>query len=331
MANTANYETNIARLKDTYKRYTVSRIIANPLDNLLELEIPALIPEKFFVEISLYSLANNNVVFNTTIDNQADPSIFTVTTLQYSDGGSRRLIFIDFSKLPTVIEVPDGRFEVVLNFFVPEIGNQNTYPLILNTVSPSRTEIEVKLAPQYKTPQSASLLTTFASPQINAQWALDALKYICNQSQSLNPNIPTEKTALTFDIVEQFLPTTTVTAINNPSALPIFTASIKDTTQAILNGTYRYASSSLATQLHQSTRITDTLFYTIVSSSLSRAVKDQEETGPEFTLDRTETSGTTGVAVTSAAAATNGTAGTSGTVGTSGTTGLSGRTRRGSE
>jgi len=288
MANTFNYETNIARLKDSYNKFSVSRIISNPLDNLLETEIPASFPEIFIVEITLYSLANNSVVFNTKIDNQVEPRLFTVTTLQYSDGTSRRLVFIDFSKLPLSIEVPDGRFEVVLNFYLPEIGNATTSSLILNRISPSRTEVEVKLAPQYKTPQSASLLTTFASPQINAQWALDALKYICNQSQSLNPNIPTEKTALTFDIVEQFLPVTTVTALNNPSTLPTFTASIKNTTQAILNGTYNYASASLATQLNQTTRVTDTIFYAIVSSSLSKAVKDQAQVGPEVTINKVE-------------------------------------------
>lgn len=285
MSNTFNYETNVTRLKDSYNKFSVSRIISNPLDSLLETELPASLPETFIVEITLYSLANNNVVFNTKVDNQTDPTLFTVTTLQYPDGTLRRLVFIDFSKLPLSIEVPDGRFEVVLNFYVPEIGNATTSSLVLNKISPSRTEVEVKLAPQYRTPQSASLLTTFASPQINAQWALDVLRYICNQSQSLNPNIPTEKTALTFNIVEEFLPPSTMVAINKPSTLPAFTASIKNTTQAILNGTYNYASASLAERLTQTTRVTDTVFYSIVSSSLSKAVKDQEQIGPLFSLN----------------------------------------------
>lgn len=277
MSNTFNYETNVTRLKDSYNKFSVSRIIANPLDSLLETELPASFPETFIVEITLYSLANNNVVFNTKVDNQTDPTLFTVTTLQYPDGTSRRLVFIDFSKLPLSIEVPDGRFEVVLNFYVPEIGNATTSSLVLNKISPSRTEVEVKLAPQYRTPQSASLLTTFASPQINAQWALDALKYICNQTQSLNPNIPTDQTALSFDIVQEFLPTVISTQLNNPNTSGDFTSSVKVSTQALLNSTYNYASQSIQTYISRKVVFTDKVLFEILSSSLSTAYRNSPQ------------------------------------------------------
>lgn len=283
MSNTFNYETNVTRLKDSYNKFSVSRIISNPLDSLLETELPASFPETFIVEITLYSLANNNVVFNTKVDNQTDPTLFTVTTLQYPDGTSRRLVFIDFSKLPLSIEVPDGRFEVVLNFYVPEIGNATTSSLILNKISPSRTEVEVKLAPQYRTPQSASLLTTFASPQINAQWALDALKYICNQTQSLNPNIPTDQTALSFDIVQEFLPTVISTQLNNPNTSGDFTSSVKVSTQALLNSTYNYASQSIQTYISRKVVFTDKVLFEILSSSLSTAYRNSPQNA-EYTL-----------------------------------------------
>lgn len=283
MSNTFNYETNVTRLKDSYNKFSVSRIISNPLDSLLETELPASLPETFIVEITLYSLANNNVVFNTKVDNQTDPTLFTVTTLQYPDGTSRRLVFIDFSKLPLSIEVPDGRFEVVLNFYVPEIGNATTSSLILNKISPSRTEVEVKLAPQYRTPQSASLLTTFASPQINAQWALDALKYICNQTQSLNPNIPTDQTALSFDIVQEFLPTVISTQLNNPNTSGDFTSSVKVSTQALLNSTYNYASQSIQTYISRKVVFTDKVLFEILSSSLSTAYRNSPQNA-EYTL-----------------------------------------------
>lgn len=278
MSNTFNYETNVTRLKDSYNKFSVSRIISNPLDSLLETELPASFPETFIVEITLYSLANNNVVFNTKVDNQTDPTLFTVTTLQYPDGTSRRLVFIDFSKLPLSIEVPDGRFEVVLNFYVPEIGNATTSSLILNKISPSRTEVEVKLAPQYRTPQSASLLTTFASPQINSTWVLDALKYICNQTQSVNPNIPTIKAALTFDVIQGYLPVSESNKINS-SSNGQYTESIKRETQEILNKTYLFASQSIQTMVSPPQgRFTDVMLINIVSSSLQRALVAQGST-----------------------------------------------------
>ncbi len=41
MANQLNYQSNIQQLADSYTRYTVSRIIANKKDDLLDMEVPA--------------------------------------------------------------------------------------------------------------------------------------------------------------------------------------------------------------------------------------------------------------------------------------------------
>jgi len=269
MANNFIYASDVTALKEKYNRYSVSRIIENPLQGLLETELPMPIQNEYFVEITLYSLANNTVVFNATIDPTTNPEIIKVVTLSYPDASVRRLMIVDFSK--TLPDLPDGRFEVVWNFFVPRVGNAATKPLTLTKISPSRTEVELQLLPEYKTPESASALVDFAAPQINYTWALKAMQYLCNQTQSLDPNIPTDTTAQSFDIIEQFLPITVVTTLNDPNVSEDFTASIKMSTQQLLNATYNYASQSIQVGIQNNVAFTDERLISIFSSSLSTA------------------------------------------------------------
>lgn len=270
MANTFNYESNIVSLESEYNRYSVSRIIENPLQDLLEIELPMQIPQNgYFVELTLYSLANNAVVFNTTIDSISNPNAVNIVTLNYPNLSVRRLMFIDFSKITT--EIPDGRFEAVFNFFVSRIGTSTIKPLTLTKISPSRTEVELQLSPEYKTVQSASILTDFAKPQINYTWALKAMQYICNQTQSFDKNIPTDQTPLSFDIVKQFLPPTVTAQLNNPNTSGIFTSSVQLSTQTLLNNTYNQALQSIQAQIAQNVVFTDTKLMEIFSASLGTA------------------------------------------------------------
>jgi hypothetical protein len=281
MSRITNYTTNTTKLSRTYTKYMVSRIMTNSLSDLLETEIPTNIPDNFFAEIHLYSLADNVLVYSDTLYNDSQSEIFKVTTLQYPDNSIRRLILINFSKIPTPL--PDGRFEVVINFFVPEIGNPTDTPLSLTRISPSRLEVELQLSPTYRTIDSASQLVTFASPQINSTWVLEALKYICNQTQSLNPNIPTEKTILSFDIIQEFLPTSQQVKLNGTNIDGIYTASVKTSTQKILNTMYNYASQSIEQRLSTQERFTNTVLNEIVSSSLGKAMMEYNQV-PNFTL-----------------------------------------------
>jgi hypothetical protein len=269
MANTFNYASDTTSLRNQYNRYSVSRVIEHPLDELLEVEVPMPIQNEYFVEITLYSLANNAVVFNATIGPSSNSDIIKVVTLSYPDASVRRLMFIDFSK--TLPDMPDGRFETVLNFFVPKIGNAATKPLTLTRISPSRTEVQLQLRPEFKTAASASLLTNFALPQINYTWAMKAMQYLCNQTQSLDPNIPTDTTPMSYDIISQFLPTTVSTTLNNPDVDDQYTASIKTSTQQLLNTTYNYATQSMQLAIQNNAIFTDQLLITIFSSSLSTA------------------------------------------------------------
>lgn len=269
MPNTFNYASNTAILENQYSRYSVSRIIENPLQDLLEIELPLENQETYFIEMTLYSLANNSVVFNTRIDPTNNDEVVKTVTLTYPDTSVRRLLVIDFSKV--IADIPDGRFEAVFNFFTPKIGNSVISPLTLTKISPSGTEVELQLLPEYKTQESASILTDFASPQINHAWVLQAMQYICNQTQSLDTNIPTDQTALSFGIIQQFLPTAVSAQLNNPNTSGVFTSSLQLSTQTLLNNTYNYATQSIQTYISENVVFTDKTLIEILSSSLSTA------------------------------------------------------------
>ena len=269
MANAYNYTTNIQNLAGRYTKYMVSRVIDNPKNKLLELEIPAEIPEKFIIELSFYSVDNNYLLSSITLSDE-DTDVIKTTTLSYADTSIRRLLFIDFSSLS--INIEQGRIQLVLNFFVPEIGGFNESKFTITRISPSRKEVELSLIPECITDDIVDELKTFSSPQINSKWVLEALKYICNQTGSLNQNIPTTKASLSFDIIQSYLPASQSIKINDPNVSGEYTASIKQSTQKILDNTYAYASESIKNMIGNQTRFTDAMLVTIVSSSLAKAL-----------------------------------------------------------
>lgn len=269
MAKFNNYESDILGLENTYDRYTVSRIIENPLNELLQIEVPTTIPNNFSVEMSVYSYANNQLVFNTTVNNINGSGVFDIITLQYTaDSSIRRLLFINFSKI--LQPFPDGRFELVLNFFSPEIGDSITKPLVLTTISPSRTEVQLKLTPQYRTILSASQLVNFAAPEINSIHILNTLKQIFNQPNSSNLNVPTDNTSLSYGLLSEYFPETTKTFISNSVNInENYKNVISGSIQALFNKAYNYATRSI--ELANKDRYTDTMIINIVSSSIATA------------------------------------------------------------
>ena len=247
----------------------VSRIIDNPQNTLLEVEMPPNIPQNFVLELSFYSLTENYLMSSVFLTSD-DTDVVSVTTLRYVDTSIRRLLFIDFSKLNTNIE--EGRLQLVINFFIPEVGAFDESKFSLTKISPSRKEIEMTLIPQCITIESIQELKTFASPQINSTWVLDALKYICNQTQSLNTNLPTVTASLSFNIIQSYLPISQSNKINGTDVSGEYTASIKQATQELLNNTYAFASQSIRSMITTQARFTETMLIDIVSSSLGQAV-----------------------------------------------------------
>jgi hypothetical protein len=187
MANQQNYQSNTQELSGLYTRYTVSRVIANKKDDLLDMEVPADFSEALLqnsVEVNLYSLADNSLIFSDTVKNISG-SIYT-ETLQYNDNSLRKLLFIDFAKVGE-LDLPAGQYEVTLNFFADELGSYNDRILKVNRISTSRTEVELKLTDI----SQIRKLKNFAIPKIPAEFVKPILLQIFNQSGSDEIVLPT--------------------------------------------------------------------------------------------------------------------------------------------
>ena len=187
MANQENYNSNIEQLAERYTKYTVSRIVANKNDDLLDMEVPADFSEALLqnnVEVNLYSLADNSLIFSDVVRNVSG-SIFT-ETLQYNDNSLRKLLYIDFAKVPN-LNLPSGEYSVTLNFFADEIGAYNDRILKVNRISTSRTEVELKLT---DTTQQ-KVLEQFATPLIPAEFIKPILRQIFNQEGADDVVLPT--------------------------------------------------------------------------------------------------------------------------------------------
>jgi len=271
MANQDNFKTNIPR--QTVGRILASRVFTNNLDKLLEVQVPAMVPDQFDVEVSLYSLADNSLIYNTTFPS-SENGLFKMVALKYNDLSVRRMLFIDFSKTKIPFVNITGRYQMVVNFFAREIGNSTTQSLWVSDISPSRTELQLDILPEYKTNTSSLQLVRFASPQINKMWVTDAIKQIFNQSSGTASNIPTDRTQMTPDIVTSFLPKPVYQTIYNTSSQSEQLAtSVESTIQNVLDEAYKYATSSINNKINLGqVRFTQSDLITIVSSSLSTAL-----------------------------------------------------------
>lgn len=280
MANQYNYQTNIQSLNGRYTKYMVSRIIDNPKNRLLEIETPTLLPEVFFLEIMFYSVADNYLLSSVTLTHE-DTDVLKLTSLQYNDTSVRQLLFIDFSNVK--IDIEEGRLQLVVNFFVPEIGGIDQSRFSLTKISPSRTEVELRLIPKCTTEEIIKELKNFIEPQINSKWILDAARQVFNQPTSTtSENIPTDKTKLTFSIIKEYLPTSSKVFLNNADDALVDV--VETNVQKFMDIAYSYASQSIIQMNTQNnTRYTNEMFVNIVSSSISKATNYYTQPS-EFTL-----------------------------------------------
>ncbi len=279
MANQNNYQTFLAATEGNYIKYTVSRIVSSPRNALIDTELPAQVPENFILDISLYSLADNSLIYSAVFPKNNDA--LEIRNLVYSDGSLRRMLYINFYKLQDLIDI-DGTYQMVINFFVEDFGTHESMSLAITDISPTRREVEVQIQPQYRTQEEIQKLVTFATPSISSKWVIDTLKYVCNQTQSLNQNIPTEKTTLSYDVMTQYLPVSQSVKLKDPATPGEYTASVQRVTQNILDMTYSYASESVRLTYAAESLFTNKMLKDIFSSSLGRAMEQQNKDARRF-------------------------------------------------
>jgi hypothetical protein len=173
------------------------------------MEIPTNVAnlEKTNIEINFYSLFDNSLVYSDVVP--ASVGAISTETFQYTDGTSRVLLFIDFSKL-VAYAFPQGQYQVVFNFFEDEIGSYTDKKLMVSQISVSRSEVEL----EYIGAPADSEIAHFTSPQINNTWVVDALKQIFNQPDNQKSAIPTASTALDSTLLFNYMSPEMVSAIN---------------------------------------------------------------------------------------------------------------------
>jgi len=259
MANTDNFKSNVTLLSQQYSRFMVSRIFENPLSPVLEVQEPANLPDEFFIEISLYSLSDNSLVYNTTISSNSETNVLFTRTLQYDEQQVRTLLFVDFSK--DQLAIPDGEYQAVVSFFVSELGDVEAKPLFIHTVSPSRREVELRLLPEYKTQENIDTLLNISRPQINSEFVLDAVRQIFGQpTQS---SIPSDNTSFTYNQIEQLLP---------DGLTPVITNRLVSITDTVMNSAFNSVTESIQQDIQSGkVRFSDMYLNNLITDKITTA------------------------------------------------------------
>ena len=143
MPNQANFRSDITT--QTEPRFAASRIVSNPNELILFEEVPAsfAFDAHDTLEVHFYTTPGNQLLLSTTIT--LSDQIIMSHIVSYSDNSYKNYIRIDFTKLfidKNLILVP-GDYKLVLNFFSDEIGSYTDRRLTIDTISPSRTEVQL--------------------------------------------------------------------------------------------------------------------------------------------------------------------------------------------
>lgn len=235
MTYTDAFATNIQELSQGYLKFMVSRTFSNPRDNILEMQVPANLPPEFTVELSLFSQADDALIYHASYPS-SQQSAFHIRTLQYANSELRKLLFIDFSEIQQ--NLPIGDFRLVLSFIEEEVGSAEAPILELTAVSPSRQEIELQLSSQYNTEEYQTELMEFARPRITSEWVLVALGQIFGVS--LATGMPSDNQILSFSDISKLLPAGLNTDI---------VSELDSDTQAILETAYEAAKQTVETDI----------------------------------------------------------------------------------
>lgn len=143
MANQSNYTESA---QEGNLRYNLSRVATIPTDEILFSVEPADFGfnVKDNIEIHFYSKLTENLIYSQRIS--LIDGILGIRTIQYEDSKTRNYITFDFNKYIELypLKISSGDYEIVLNIFSDEIGSYEDRKLIINAVSDSRTEINLR-------------------------------------------------------------------------------------------------------------------------------------------------------------------------------------------
>jgi hypothetical protein len=189
MPNQANFRSDITT--QTEPRFAASRIVSNPNELILFEEVPAsfAFDAQDTVEVHFYTIPGNQLLLSTTIT--LSDQIIKSHIVSYSDNSYKNYIRIDFTKLfidKNLILVP-GDYKLVLNFFSDEIGSYTDRRLTIDTISPSRTEVQLtfnNIIDAVTRNDDTYLLREFVEPSFNKSDAVGVAQKIFTSGINLN-------------------------------------------------------------------------------------------------------------------------------------------------
>jgi hypothetical protein len=287
MANQSNFATDLKNIERSYTKYTVSRTIDSLSNNLLDAELPTNFPSdlsKVSVEISIYSLFDNALVYSGIAKNSTQRTPITIDKFTYSDGTTRTLLYINFSQLENFF-LPIGKYQITLNILADELGSAENKLLKISKISPSRYEVELELVSS--SVQNKNALVELATPSISSEWIMDAVKQIFNQSGSVTSSIPALKNTISETQIDNNLPVTlknnlktyqfNVDATSSPGVYSI--------AQSILNEAYLIVSASITADLASGKKdFTAAYLSSSVSGALARTYPTFKQNNYRFKL-----------------------------------------------
>jgi hypothetical protein len=145
MPNQSNYRSDITT--QTEPRFLASRIIQFPEDGVLNEQIAGSFGYDVddVVELHFYTNPGNTLMLSITVELNI-PDVLKLHTVAYQDGTFKNYLRIDFTKLfeeKNLILVP-GEYRLVINLFSNEIGAYQNRNLVIQDVSNSRTEVQLR-------------------------------------------------------------------------------------------------------------------------------------------------------------------------------------------
>ena len=189
MPNQANFRSNITT--QTEPRFTASRIVSNPSELILFEEVPAsfAFDAQDNVEVHFYTILGNQRLLSTTVT--LNDEIIKSHIVSYADNSYKTYIRIDFTKLfvDKNLVLVSGDYRLVLNFFSDEIGSYTDRRLTIDTISPTRTEVQLtfnNIVDEVTRREDAYLLKEFVEPAFNKTDAVGVAEKIFKSGVELD-------------------------------------------------------------------------------------------------------------------------------------------------
>lgn len=234
MPNQYNFRSDITTNTDL--RFLASRIVKVPSELILYEEIPASFaydPDDN-IELHFYTISSNDLLFSTVIT--LKDNILKTHLVEYTDKTYKNYIRIDFTKLfidKNLILVP-GDYKVSINFFSDEIGSYDSKILNIDTISDSRTEVQLSfnnIVDSVSIEENRRLSKEFVEKSFNIVDAIGAAEKIFKSGvETADPSEGVTSTNIIerIEIVDGQTYNNTISRIEKIQQLPQFEKDLND-------------------------------------------------------------------------------------------------------